>query len=129
MYWPTKLEKFSNNRKSLYGVWKPNTAWKEFVFGFFLVCISPYTDWIRTRKLRIRTLFTQCNAVITNTYSANTYSTVSEAASNFKKINLKFYCNIQIFVIDNVFSEYCSKQQILKRLKLGDLNIDELRPC
>ena len=43
--------------------------------------------------------------------------TVLEAVSTFKKRNLKCYCNIQIFVIENVFSEYCSKQQFLKRLK------------
>ena len=56
-----------------------DTAWKVSVFGVFLVRISPHLDWMRRdtpflfvfspnagkygqEKLRIRTLFTQCNS-------------------------------------------------------------------
>ena len=57
-----------------------NTAWRLFVLGVFLVRIFPHSDWIRRytsylsvfssktgkygpEKLRIRTLFTQCDLV------------------------------------------------------------------
>ena len=56
------------------------TAWKVSVFGVFLVCIFPHSDWIRRdvfwsvfspnagkygpEKLRIRTLFTHCTKLL-----------------------------------------------------------------
>ena len=64
-----------DHSKSIVQAFEGSTAWKMFVFGVCLVCIFPYSDWIRRdteylsvfspkagkygpEKLRIRTFFT-----------------------------------------------------------------------
>ena len=69
--------------KSISTFYKSSTAWKVSVFEVFLICIFPYSGWIRRdtpylsgfspnarnygpEKLRIRTLSTQCCSVLMN---------------------------------------------------------------
>ena len=55
---PAKMESPSKTPDVFFGD-LISTAWEVSVFGVFLFRIFPRFDWIRIRKLRIRTLFTQ----------------------------------------------------------------------
>ena len=77
--------------------WMPNTAWKVSVFRVLLVRIFPRSDWIRTRKLRIRTLFTQWKLLKENCLC----SVFSLHLLN----NIIFICSVSSWILSKIHSK------------------------
>ena len=84
------------------------TAWKVSVFGIFLVCISPHSDWIRRdtsylsifspnagkygpEKLRLRTLFTQCYSFEKILFPLDSHPKLFDFINPFHAIDLFIY--------------------------------------
>ena len=62
-----------------------NTAWKVSIFRIFLVRIFPHSHWSRPEKLRIRTLFTQCNPFEYFTNKSNFVMKTNALSTNYLK--------------------------------------------
>ena len=116
-FWKTNI--FSSTETFWYLQLERNTAWKVSVFGVFLVRIFPSSDWIRSdtpnpskfspnagkcglEKLRIRTLFTQCQKL---------FPVISDRQFSFPSLKGNNWVQY-LFLSFPYFLEICTKMKI-----------------
>ena len=89
-----------------------NTTWKVSVFGVFLSIFSPIAGKYGPEKLRIQTLFTQCNALKKCLYSTIKFTVQPAKFDNFSKTLVINFLGSTFLLHENGYAKtnvFCKK--------------------